>query len=365
MRKTGLRPSCGFTSPSDAPVKFARLMLRNHFDGRERHLSVTGYWEWVLGDLRQKNALHVVTEMDSRSGALLARNSLQHRFRRTRRVRRPPARRLVPAPVTARSSSAATARWPIPRPWAACGCPAKSAPAWILARRCRCRIRLAPGEEREVIFRLGVGPRSRTGADHCSRRFAAPDACREAICMVRAYWNDALGAVQVETPDPALNRFGQWLAALPDPLLPAVGANGLLSIRRRFWFSRSTSGCDGARSFAARVACANICCAPPPTSFAKATCSIGGIRRTDRGVRTHFSDDYLWLPYATCRYVEALGDTGVLDENVPFLEGRAAPAGGRSLLRLRRGPREKPARSTNIASARSDTDSGSASMDCP
>src|SRR5258706_4785927 len=42
-----------------------------------------------------------------------------------------------------------------------------------------------------------------------------------------------------------------------------------------------------------------------------------------RGVRTHCSDDSLWLPLATCRYVLCTGDSAVLREQIQFLDGRA------------------------------------------
>jgi cyclic beta-1,2-glucan synthetase len=42
---------------------------------------------------------------------------------------------------------------------------------------------------------------------------------------------------------------------------------------------------------------------------------------TSRGIRTRFSDDLLWMPYATAKYIQHTSDSAILDEQVRYLSG--------------------------------------------
>jgi cellobiose phosphorylase len=179
---------------------------------------------------------------------------------------------------------------------------------------------LADGQERETTFRLGAG-RSIAEVHDLIFRFRRADASRVALAAVHEFWNRTLGAINVDTPDPAVNTMANgWL------LYQTLGC--------RLWGRTGFYQSGGAYGFRDQLqdVMALVHAEPALIREHLLRAAAHQFREGDvqhwwhppagRGVRTHFSDDYLWLPYVTCRYVSCVGDTGVLDEQVPFLDAR-------------------------------------------
>jgi cellobiose phosphorylase len=179
---------------------------------------------------------------------------------------------------------------------------------------------LADGQERATCFRLGAGC-GLTEVQDLIKRFRGTGASQAALEGVRQYWKQTLGTVQVETPDPSVNLM----------------ANGWLfyqTLSCRLWGRTGFYQSGGAFGFRDQLqdVMALVHAEPALTREHLLRSAAHQFREGDvlhwwhppagRGVRTHTSDDYLWLPYVTCRYVSAVGDATVLDERVPFLEGR-------------------------------------------
>ncbi len=318
-----------YVSPTDS-IKFNVLKLKNN-SGRPRRLTVTGYVEWVLGDMRTKSVMHIVTELDTSSGALLAKNSYNTEFREpVAFFDVDDARRYITADraeFIGRNGSLKT-----PDAMYRAKLSGKTGASLDPCGAIQISCDLEPGQERDAIFRLGIG-KNAYEASITLRQYRGLNAANKVLDEVHQYWKKTLGAVQVDTPEPTLN----------------ILANGWIlyqTIACRIWARSGFYQSGGAFGFRDQLqdVMAVIHTEPVLARNQILVCASRQFREGDvqhwwhppsgRGVRTRCSDDFLWLPFVTCRYVSSTGDTGVLDEQINYLEGRPLNHGEESYYDL-------------------------------
>jgi cyclic beta-1,2-glucan synthetase len=303
--------------PLEDSIKVSRLKIVNR-SADARQLSVTHYVDWVLGNQRSKTAPFIVTEIEPKTAALLARNpwgtDLSSRIAFMDMAGRQRACTADRAEFLGRHGSLAE--------------PAALLQANPLSNRAgggmdpcgamQTAVTLRPGEATELTFLLGEEASS-AAAVALIERYRTLD-LDAALKEVTDFWDQTLGVIQVKTPDRSMDiMVNGWL------LYQTLGCR--VWARTAFYQSSGAYGFrDQLQDVMAlvvsrpRIAREHILRAAA-RQFEAGDVQHWWLPTSGQGVQTRVSDDRVWLAFVVAHYLEVTEDFEVLEQQVPFLAG--------------------------------------------
>jgi cyclic beta-1,2-glucan synthetase len=298
------------------PVKLQRLRLTNA-SRRRRRISVTYYVELTLGENRETSKMHTITRRDEETQALFAQNRYHPDY-----SERVTFVAITPPPesysgdrtsfIGRNRSLAQPVAMELPRLSERTGAGLDPCAALRVA------IELAPGEHRDIVCMLGQAESS-IRARELVFGFQDEHELEDAFARTTAWWDDLLGAVEVQTPDRAADLLiNRWLR--------------YQSLSSRVWGRSGFYQSSGAYGFRDQLQDIMAFCATRPV-LAREQILLAASRQfregdvqhwwhppSGAGIRSRISDDLLWLPYVVAHYVRTTGDAAILETVIPFLE---------------------------------------------
>lgn len=301
----------------DDPIKISRLTIRNT-SGQTRRLTLTGYVEWLMGPPRGLTTPIIATSRDEHTGAIFARNPWNTAF----------TSQVAFADLAGQQTS-----WTGDRTEFLGRNGSLASPAALQTRKplsghvgagldaCAALQRsmeLKPGEVAEVTLFLGAAS-SAEQAQSLVHKYRASD-LNNVLDDVTEFWDGILNKVQVKTPDRSMDiMLNRWLL--------------YQTLVCRLWARSAFYQSGGAYGFRDQLqdAMAMALTMPDLTrahllraasrQFVEGDVQHWWLAHSGQGVRTGFSDDRVWLCYATAHYLTTTKDASVLDEAVPFIQG--------------------------------------------
>ena len=309
--------------PLEDPIKLSRLRLHN-LSNRVRRVHVTAYAEWVMGTQREASAPLLITSHHAPTDALLVRNPWNLAF-----ASRTGFSCLTPGAHTwtcDRSEflgrrTSASAPDALARGQSLAG---RSGAGLDPCTAHQTLVEIPPGATIELRWLLGEAANAEA-AIALIERYQAID-IDAVLDAVRSHWREQLEAVQVRTPDAAMDTMlnghllYQTIACRITARSAFYQASGAYGFRDQLQdhMALTFSQPNATRAHLLRAA---------SRQFVEGDVQHWWLPHSGQGVRTRISDDRVWLAYATASYIECSGDSEVLDANVPFLQGPAVEPG--------------------------------------
>ena len=178
---------------------------------------------------------------------------------------------------------------------------------------------------KEVVFILGA-EENKIDCKNIAYKYSKIQNCKQALTSVKQYWKELLGRLQVYTPLESTNiLLNGWCI--------------YQTLESRLWGRSGYYQSGGAYGFRDQLQDTLALKYIHPEflkhqilEHSKHQFQEGDVehwwhKETNRGIRTRFSDDLLWLPYFVLEYIRFTGDDSILDIETPYLEGNILEEG--------------------------------------
>ncbi len=187
-------------------------------------------------------------------------------------------------------------------------------------------VTLEPMEEREVVFLLGQ-TRDINEINMTCEKYRKEGEAKKALNDVKLYWEDILGTLKFKTPEVSMDfMLNRWLL--------------YQTLACRIWARSGFYQSGGAYGFRDQLQDAmSFVYVMPQISYSQILRHAshqfveGDVQhwwhpvenkqnesQGDKGIRTKFSDDLLWLPYVTADYIQNTGDMNILRAEAPYIQ---------------------------------------------
>ncbi|GMK41557.1 hypothetical protein PCCS19_46140 [Paenibacillus sp. CCS19] len=322
----GLRQQMTVYVPKSDSVKIVELKLDNTSD-EAKELSVFYECDWVLGVKRQISASHIVSEWDAEAQAMFVRNGYQETFRDDwafLAIHDQDGQQVDGSVADRISYTADRMEW-IGRGGTTASPDAMkrtrlSGAAGAQHDSCgavQLKLKIEAGASRTVYVLLGA-EWSREAAAALVRKYNNGQACTAAYEEAVQFWEETTLQTRITTPNKEMDYLiNGWL------LYQALAC--------RMWARTAFYQAGGAFGYRDQLqdSIAMLHARPDITraqiilhsahQYEEGDVQHWWHEETHRGIRTKYSDDLLWLPYAAARYITQTGDQSVLDEMAPFI----------------------------------------------
>jgi len=298
-----------------APLKLQRLRITNA-SSKWRRLSLTWYLELTLGENRETSQMHIITTWDEEAQTLFAQNRYHPEY----------GERVTFMAVTPKANSFSGDRSAFigrnrsladPLAMELVRLSQRTGAGLDPCAALRVVIELSSGQQQDLICIMGQAD-SLQEARRLSLEYQQEQAFEQAFDRTRGWWDDLLGRVEVTTPELAADLLiNRWLQ--------------YQSLSCRVWGRSAFYQSGGAFGFRDQLQDVMAFLYARP-ELAREHLLLAAGRQfkegdvqhwwhppTGAGIRSRISDDLLWLPYVTARYVSVTGDLDILGTEVPFL----------------------------------------------